>query len=258
MINCVRNPDGSPKVYREPKRDEFGESFKSLEYKARGNVYGDFIGVRIDGKAFHTFTKGYEKPFDSEITEAMEFAVYNLCGNSDIPVVFAYTQSDEISLLLRGVGWFHDTQKISSIVASYTTAFFNRELGPTSSNKPAVFDARVFSLKREEVVDYFKWRKMDANRNAISAVAQSLYSHNELQSKNKGELLGMIGAKSPESLPIPDRNFNGAYFYPIMQPMPVEYFDRRTQRIESTVAQRRVWYRETNNGMLDNLEATLV
>jgi tRNA(His) 5'-end guanylyltransferase len=213
-------------------------------------VYGDFIGVRIDGKAFHTYTKAFEKPFDSLITEAMDFAVYNLCRNTDVPVLFAYTQSDEISLLLRGQGWFHDTQKISSIVASYTTAFFNREL---QTAKPAVFDARVFSLKREEVVDYFKWRKMDANRNAISAVAQSLYSHNELQSKSKAELLDLIGAKSPKSLPIPDRNFNGAYFYPIMQPMPVEYFDKRTQRIESTVATRRVWYKETDNGMLDHL-----
>lgn len=244
MINCVK------RTGPRPKRDEFGERFKYMEYESRSNVYGDYLAVRIDGKAFHTFTKGFTKPFDYEITEAFDFAVYNLCRNTDVPVLFAYTQSDEISLLLRGSGWFHDTQKISSVIASYTTAFFNREL---ASEKPAVFDARAFSLKREDVAEYFKWRKMDANRNAISAVAQSLYSHNQLQGKNKSELLGMIAEKSPQSLPIADRNFNGAYFYPVMQPMPVEYFDKRSGRIESTVATRRVWHRETDNGMLDHL-----
>lgn len=248
MINCVEQ-------HTEPKRDEFGEEFKVLEYLSRKQVYGDYIGVRIDGKAFHTYTKAFEKPFASEITEAMDFTVYNLCRNTDVPVLFAYTQSDEISLLLRGEGWFHDTQKIASITAAYTTAFFNREL---QTAKPAVFDARVFALGKDDVADYFKWRKMDANRNAISAVAQSLYSHKELQGKGKTELLKMIDERKPQALPIDNRNFNGAYFYPVMQSMPVEYFDKRTQRIESTTAVRRIWHKDTDNGMLDLLESDVL
>jgi tRNA(His) 5'-end guanylyltransferase len=248
MINCVER-------HAEPKRDEFGDPFKAKELHARNKVYGDYIGVRIDGKAFHTYTKKFAKPFDERITDAMNFTTFDLCRNTDIPVLFAYTQSDEISLLLRGEGWFHDTQKISSICASYATAFFGRR---QLSDRPAVFDARVFALGRDDVVDYFKWRKMDANRNAISAVAQSLYSHKELQGKGKAELLKMIDEKKPEALPIPERNFNGSYFYPVATLLPVEYVDNRTNRIESTMATRRVWRVDTDNGMLDLLESDVL
>ena len=194
-----------------------GDKFKEAERALDNRVpAGGFIVIRLDGKAFHTFTKSFEKPFDQRITDAMNAATEALCLFSDIPVDFAYTQSDEISLVLdnrKAQTWMGGrVQKIVSVAASYTTIYFSRGL---SEDRIATFDARVMHLDTEQdVYSYLLWRKRDANRNALSALAQAHFSHKELQGKGKNELFEMVAWKAPESLPIPERDFNGRYFYP--------------------------------------------
>lgn len=192
-----------------------GDKFKQAENAFDMRVpEGGFLVVRIDGKAFHTFTKGFKKPFDENITYAMTTTMSALCQRSDIPVCFGYTQSDEISLLIPNDGqpYFGGrVQKIVSVAASYAGAYFNASLGEFP---PAVFDARVLHLDDfTDVYSYFLWRKADANRNALSAVAQAHFSHKELQGKKRDELFDMVSWKAPEALPLASRHYNGSYAY---------------------------------------------
>lgn len=88
--------------------------------------------IRIDGKAFHTFTRGFKKPFDDILMGSMQDTMKYLCENIQ-GCVLGYTQSDEISLLLldyaklNTAAWFdYEVQKICSISASMATMAFNK------------------------------------------------------------------------------------------------------------------------------------
>ena len=180
--------------------------------------------IRIDGKAFHTYTKGLQRPFDQGLMEDMNKTTEFLCQNIQ-GAKFGYVQSDEISILITDYdditthAWFDgNLQKMSSIAASLATAKFNQlrmarfcrnegiepkyRDGFYISNseiedfKLAMFDARVFQIPyQEEVINYFIWRQQDATRNSISSVAQSLYSHKELNGKKTNEMQEMIFQK---------------------------------------------------------------
>lgn len=172
--------------------------------------------IRIDGKAFHTYTKGLERPFDQDLIDDMNATTAFLCKNIQ-GVKFGYVQSDEISLVLTDFddlsthAWFdNNLQKIVSVAASMATSefnrlrtkryfyhelFFNHNAGSDEEPnviikdpnfleywpKQAQFDARAFTISSlAEVENYFIWRQQDAVRNSISSVAQSLYSPKEL------------------------------------------------------------------------------
>lgn len=193
--------------------------------------------IRLDGKAFHTYTRGLDKPFDEGLIEDMQKTTIKLCEEIQ-GCVLGYTQSDEITLVLndysdlRTEAWFdYNIQKIVSVAASIATAEFNKlrlqrtfndmeKLGRFSSptlgvdnpnsmmflrdmyevnikeQKLAQFDARVFQIpEKEEVVNCLIWRQQDAERNSIQMLAQSLYSHKELQNKNTSELQEMCFQK---------------------------------------------------------------
>ena len=90
------------------------------------------VAIRIDGKAFHTFTRGFEKPFDSVLMKAMQETMRYLCKNIQ-GCVFGYTQSDEITLILidyqklDSSAWFdYEVQKMCSISSSMATMVFNK------------------------------------------------------------------------------------------------------------------------------------
>ena len=89
------------------------------------------VAIRIDGKAFHTFTMGFQKPFDEVLIESMQKTMKYLCENIQ-GCVLGYTQSDEITLIivdykkLNSAAWFdYEVQKITSISASMATLAFN-------------------------------------------------------------------------------------------------------------------------------------
>ena len=181
--------------------------------------------IRLDGKAFHTYTKNLDKPFDEGLIEDMQETTKYLCENIQ-GCKAGYTQSDEISLLLTDYdnlqtdAWFDgNVQKIVSISAAMATAKFNdlrikrfasdfyRTLETCKTfvdefihnsfdSKLPVFDSRVFQIpESEEVVNYFIWRQQDAERNSIQMLAQSLYSHKELHKKNTSVLQDMCFEK---------------------------------------------------------------
>lgn len=174
---------------------QLGDRMKLYESQTQGILVPRTPAIiRIDGRAFHTFTRSFEKPFDEELNLSFRNATVLACkeiGNCK----FAYHQSDEISFLLTDYDnlesqqWFGGKiQKICSVAASIYTNCFSmcNDIGyPT-------FDARVFSLPKEEVGNYFWWRYQDALRNSINALAQSLYSHKELQGMSCNQVSQMI------------------------------------------------------------------
>ena len=88
--------------------------------------------IRIDGKAFHTFTKGFKRPFDNVLIKSMQETMKYLCKNIQ-GCVLSYHQSDEISLVLidyqklTSDAWFdYEVQKMCSITASMATIAFNK------------------------------------------------------------------------------------------------------------------------------------
>jgi tRNA(His) guanylyltransferase len=157
------------------------------------------IIVRLDGKGFSKFTNQYfNKPFDDKFSLAMQETVKYLMQEIQ-GCVFAFSQSDEISLFLRDYdslnteSWFgSNLQKIVSVTASMATAKFNHVAG-TYGDLPLVqFDSRAFILPKEEVVNYFIYRQHDGVRNSIQMLAQSVLGHKECQGKNNNILKEML------------------------------------------------------------------
>lgn len=191
------------------KRDNLGNRMKG--YEAESKLFLEKKKpaiIRLDGKAFHTFTRKMAKPFDLYLTRAMVHAAIDVMKEVQ-GCKLGYVQSDEVSLLLtdydrdRTSGWFdYNVQKMVSVSASVMTVHFNNlihdfvESGEMRSfYTPAYFDSRVFSLPREEVCNYFIWRHNDCVRNSVSSVAQSLFSAKQLHKKSKAEMLDMIADK---------------------------------------------------------------
>jgi len=192
------------------KKDDIGNRMKSA-YEDRTRFClprRSHTIIRIDGKAFHTYTRGLSRPFDDGFIEDMNTTAAYLCKNIQ-GAKFAYVQSDEISILLMDYdkittdAWFdNNVQKMASVSASMATRAFNearmnrRGFLPEQPMKWAEFDSRVFQIPEwTEVENYFIWRQQDCVRNSISSVAQSLYSHKELNGKNTTEMQEMIFQK---------------------------------------------------------------
>lgn len=163
--------------------------------------------LRIDGKAFHTFTRGMARPFDEILIRTMQETMKSLCDDVQ-GCVFGYTQSDEITLVLQDYKelgtepWFdYRLDKVCSIAASKTTKYFNKhfievvkEVDPENKEVyerkffEAEFDCRAFNIPKEEVCNNVIWRQHDAVKNSILNLAQSLFSHKEMYKVNTKEL----------------------------------------------------------------------
>ena len=160
-----------------------------------------FVIVRIDGKSFHTWTKRQHcnKPFDIKLVQIMQETTLQLCQNIQ-GCIFGYTQSDEINLILTDIqeentnAWFNNNiQKIASVAASMTTAYFNSLY---HGEEPALFDARTFVIPTiGEVKNYLVWRQKDATTNSITSLAQTYFTHKELNRKSSDEMQDMLHDK---------------------------------------------------------------
>lgn len=174
------------------KTEKFGDRMKEYENSYRSKLPRRLpVLLRIDGKAFHTYTRGMDRPFDLDLTNAMRETCKYLCQNI-MGCKIAYHQSDEISLLLTNYdkltteAWFdNNIQKIVSIASSLATAKFNEVMREKYPEKElALFDCRAWVLPHDEVCNYFLWRQQDATKNSISMVAQAHFSPKQLHKKN--------------------------------------------------------------------------
>lgn len=208
--------------------DSLGDRMKN-NYENRSKTYLTRripVIIRIDGKAFHTFTKGFDRPYDEVFHNAMNETTKYLCENIQ-GCKIGYTQSDEITLLLTDFdklttdAWFgYSVQKMCSVAASMATMIFNKAFTRwmeirrgyiipetdedleyvnrvlnnyyKSIESGAMFDARCFNIPAEEVANCFIWRQQDATRNAIQMLGQCNFSVKELNNKSCNDIQDML------------------------------------------------------------------
>lgn len=201
-----------------PVHDELGKRMK--EYEKRNQYYLQRrtpVAIRVDGRSFHAFTKGFKRPFDEILMRSMQETAKYMCENIQ-GAKFAYIQSDEITVILTDYDtletncWFnYRTDKLCSVAASMATMAFNKffaievnEFGYYQDDDPifetyeralesgAMFDARCFNIPKEEVANLIYWRQLDATRNSIQMVGQANFSHKELNGKSCNEIQNML------------------------------------------------------------------
>lgn len=203
-------------------KDSLGDRMKE-NYENRAKTYlvrRMPVIIRLDGKAFHTFTKGLKKPYDEIFHNTMNATMKYLCENIQ-GCKLGYTQSDEITLLLTDydtlttAAWFdYNVQKICSVSASMATMAFNKNLNKyyvealfelgcpidcdeymvTLKKKldSAMFDARCFNIPKDEVTNCFVWRQQDATRNAIRMLGYCYYSSKAIENVSNNDLQDML------------------------------------------------------------------
>lgn len=202
------------------KKDNLGQRMKN-NYENRHKHYltrRTPVIVRLDGRAFHTFTKGLHKhPIDLNLMMCFLNAMEETCKQVQ-GCKMAYYQSDEISFLLTDYdqldtdAWFNYNQsKIESVMASIFSVHFDRSFqklfdlftlkhgydmsdqkAQSIINRIPTFDARAFNIPEDEVANYFLWRSLDCHRNMIDLTARTQFSHKDLMNKSTGEKIEMV------------------------------------------------------------------
>lgn len=209
-------------------RSDLAERMKGYEKRNRYYLQRRMpVILRLDMRAGHSFTKGFERPFDEVFIKSMQETAKYLCENIQ-NCKLSYQQSDEITLLLvdydkLNTDCFFDyrVDKLCSIAASMATMAFNNIFSKyvrgfdlalayndngidTEENrklwkiynkavtKGAMFDARCFNIPKEEVTNLCYWRQLDASRNSIQMVGQANFSHKELQNKSCNDIQDML------------------------------------------------------------------
>ena len=193
----------------------------SLSNRMKGNYEQRFeyklirrlpVIIRLDGRSFHTITRGCEKPFDNKLSQCMIDTTNYLCENIQ-GAKCAFTQSDEISILLIDYdtidtgAWFdYDLQKVVSISSALASVFFSKQWGCDVQ-----FDSRTFNIPIDEVCNYFIWRQKDWIRNSVQMLAQSHFSHKQLLHKGQSDMHDMLYEKGINWADLVPRYKNGTF-----------------------------------------------
>lgn len=213
-------------------RSDLAERMKCYEKRNRYYLQRRMpVILRLDMRAGHSFTKGFERPFDEVFIKTIQETAKYLCENIQ-NCKLSYQQSDEITLLLvdyekinTDCFFEYRVDKLCSIAASMATMKFNqvfKELSyresenleiicrknpylenrdcltkisnvhTNSAEKGAMFDCRCFNIPKEEVTNCIYWRQLDASRNSIQMVGQANFSHKELQNKSCNDIQDML------------------------------------------------------------------
>lgn len=215
--------------------DELSARCKAFEKRFTSDTLmpGIPIIARLDGRAFHTFTRGLTKPFDFNLIEAMCETTAALV--SEFNAALGYTQSDEITLV-----WFSENDselpfagklfKINSLLASTCSVRFFKEVMnylPHKAEKTPVFDCRTWQVPTvDEAALVLYWRERDATRNSVNMLAQSLFSHRELQNKSIPAVHDMLHDKGVNWNDLPARAKRGTYFNRILVEEELNLQDR--------------------------------
>lgn len=176
-----------------------GDRIKSYEHQFTGHTIDSSLPfiARVDGKAFHTYTKRMRKPFDERFVKAMQETAKKLTETFD--PILSYVQSDEITLLFKPTSepfLSGKLSKMNSIIASTATYWFSQLIDPeTPTVGLPIFDCRVFNVPDEwEAVNALRFRYRDAVRNAVSAAARYKVGHSKCNGLNTDEKLKLLGS----------------------------------------------------------------
>ncbi len=211
--------------------------------------------IRMDGRSFHTYTRGLDRPFDTGLMENMNCTALALCEQI-AGARFAFIQCDEISLLLTDFetpqteAWFDlNLQKRASLSSSISTAAFNRQrllrhCGSAETLNFAQFDSRVFQIPMPQEVDhYFLWRQQDAARTSLLMTARAHFSHQRLQGKSSSHLQDLLMREKGinwNDLPVGFKR--GRFVQKTIERQNRDYRDKRTgKRKTADNVERQVW-----------------
>jgi tRNA(His) guanylyltransferase len=200
---------------------DIGVRMKSYENKRK--LEKGAVIVRVDGKAFHTWTKNIEarKPFDGAVMDSMidatAFTSEKMQGFK-----LAYTQSDEATFLLTNIGdkeelWFGGKlDKIVSLAASTFTYYFNKAFGYFVTSRgypevPAFFDARAHNIPIEDAANNFFWRQQDWERNSVHMVGRAHFSHKQLYGRSLIDIKEMLLVEGVDWDKLPSDEKYGTY-----------------------------------------------
>lgn len=246
------------------KKDSLGDRQKAYEaVNDRILVPKMPFIVRVDGKAFHTYTRGLVKPFDETMCKTMIEVTKKLC--EEIPgAVLGYTQSDEITIVckytdrIKSQAWFNGRlRKIETIAASKVTKWFNKIFSEKAQeyienfegteeykhilkvfyNKKsgmAEFDARAFNIPEWDCINNVIWRQQDATRNSVEAVGHANFSTKELHKVNCEGIKEMLLKQKNidwETDFTPYQKY-GAFCYKIHE----------TRKVKGETVERTLWY----------------
>lgn len=226
--------------------DALGDRMKAYEAVTRAVLLPhSYTILRVDGRAFHAYLRKASKPFDYAFAADMVTVGTKLCREVS-GAVFAYGQSDEISLLITDLEpqsqpWFGGiVQKQASVAASLATAALIHRRGPEGLPH---FDARVFTLPSAvEAGNYFIWRQRDAVRNSISMAAQAKFSPRQLHGADSNEMQEMLFQQHGINWnDYPDSAKRGWVITRLVREAEVSYVDKRTGETHTTTAERTFW-----------------
>lgn len=227
-----------------PPREALGDRMKRYEYVQRQVLpRRTYTILRLDGRAFHSYLRGATRPFDEAFMQDMDTVTQQLCVEIS-GACLAYTQSDEISVLVTDFGslvtepWFGGVvAKIITVSASLATAVLNEQ----RPGGRALFDCRVFTIADPvEVANYFIWRQRDAVRNSISMAAQAKFSPKQLHKVNSNQMQEMLWSQHGVNWnDYPDGCRRGRVATRHTGERPVEY--ERNGELISTLAERSWW-----------------
>jgi tRNA(His) 5'-end guanylyltransferase len=238
--------------------DSLGDRMKRYEAVTRSVLLPHSLTVlRVDGRAFHSYLRAADKPYDYSFMADMQAVAEGLCREVS-GTVLAYGQSDEISLLISDLGpqsepWFGGVvQKMASVAASCATGLLLRRRG--WANGTPQFDARVFTVPSWiEAANYVIWRQRDAVRNSISMAAQAAFSHNQLHGLNTDQMQELLFTKHGINWNnYPAAAKRGWVLTREVREAPVTYTHKRTGEVCSTVAERTFWDLSTPQLALDS------
>lgn len=201
-------------------KDSLGNRMKAYEEVNERMLVANvpFI-IRLDGVAFHTFTKKFVRPMDDILADSMQKTMLSMCA--DIPYCkYGYTQSDEITLVCviddvkKSDGFYGNRiNKIMTVTAAKATKYFNKHFydnvekyrkEPDSFKNVtdikiyeknlfiAEFDSRVFNIPEYDIENNLIWRQQDAVRNSINNLGQAYFSSDRLKKKNTSQVMDML------------------------------------------------------------------
>lgn len=232
-----------------PAALSLGDRMKAYEAVSRSSLPPHaFTIIRVDGRAFHSYTRGLQRPFDAAFAADMDFTAAQLCREVS-GTVLAYVQSDEISLVVADTKsdvtqqWFGGVHaKLCSVSASVATAALNVRRPPATLGAAALFDARAFVLpSRAEVAAYLVWRQRDARKNAVSSAAQSLFSHTQLHGLHTDALIELMASQQVRFDDYPPGFISGRVVTRQTRQEVVEFTHSRTGVVHTTQALRSHW-----------------
>lgn len=248
-----------------------GERMKEAEHKYRRKVPAGYLLLRLDGRAFHTYTRGLERPYDTPLMDAMDQTLLALC-NEVQGVRFGYVESDEISLLVtdwKDIGtsfanpdgvqisqpWMGGIEaKILSLSAARASVAFNAirdSQGFDITGQPdengnggALFDSRLWTFPateegRQEVANYFLWRQRDSVKNSVTMAALDVFGHKQILGMNTKEKLDALHKAKEPWIDLPQGFRNGRIAVREDKTDTVTYTDGRTGEQKNVIVLRK-------------------